>query len=235
MSALLQLVPPRGAEGEILVLDGTGAPDHYANGLPYAAGSELAVDTVSAIDHYHQGLPYTAANRLAAEILTVAPDRVGGGAAPFSANGRLAIEAAPVVASPVSFDMTVGNNTGSVYGYRNEGGDAFGTLNPNIFEGLNITRFQGNSGSFINRLEFLGQAQIPGVTAIEFVGEPAAGGGEIAETLVWTGTAYDVNSFAMAQIFFVGSDGQAVNFTLKVAQEIYTHGVRYTQNGNIAT
>lgn len=89
MSALLQLVTPRGATGAINVVDGTGVPDHFTAGLPYDSAGSLAIDTVSAIDHHHQGLPFTANSRIAASVGVAVAD-VGDGAAPYTAAGRLA-------------------------------------------------------------------------------------------------------------------------------------------------
>ena len=67
---------------------GTGAPDHYHNGLPATSDGKLACDDASAITHYHQGLGFTAENRLAV-ILDAVVDHYGSGAAPFDANNRL--------------------------------------------------------------------------------------------------------------------------------------------------
>jgi len=72
----------------IQVLDGVLAPEYFYQGLPWEAGV-LAVDLVGAIDHYHEGIPFTAVGRLA--VSEDAPVRFGAGAAPFDANGRLAM------------------------------------------------------------------------------------------------------------------------------------------------
>ena len=84
----------------VRIQDGTGAPDHFDQGLPYMAAAVegdlalLAVDTVSAIDHHHQGLPFTAASRLATVVDAVV-DYYGSGAAPFDAANRLVTTGSP--------------------------------------------------------------------------------------------------------------------------------------------
>ena len=70
--------------------NGTGAPSHFSNGLPFETDGSLAVDVDGVISHYHQGLPFSADGRLVG-TLSETPTRFGGGAAPFSAEGRLVL------------------------------------------------------------------------------------------------------------------------------------------------
>jgi len=75
--------------------DGTAAPDHFNNGIPYDADGALASDFASAMSHYHQGLPFTAAGRLVAK--TGLLGFYGSGAAPFIDAETLLIEEAVAV------------------------------------------------------------------------------------------------------------------------------------------
>jgi len=76
--------------GALSYVDGTSAPTHFSNGLPYENDGSVAVAVDGVIDHYHQGLPFTADGRLAV-TLSGPPTRFGGGAAPFSASGQLVL------------------------------------------------------------------------------------------------------------------------------------------------
>lgn len=76
--------------GALSYVDGTSAPTHFSNGLPYENDGSVAVAVDGVIDHYHQGLPFTADGRLAV-TLSGTPTRFGGGAAPFSASGQLVL------------------------------------------------------------------------------------------------------------------------------------------------
>ena len=87
-------------------IDGTEAPTGVANGIPYD-GVALAIDTSSAIGHYHMGLPFTSNGRLAAST-EVAVARVGNGAAPFTADNRLAFSESAVLTGPASYIAGVG-------------------------------------------------------------------------------------------------------------------------------
>jgi hypothetical protein len=69
--------------------DGTAAPDHFNNSLPYNSDSELAIDSTSAIDTVSNGLPYTAAGRIAVSI-DAAVTRVETGT-PFDTNDKVAM------------------------------------------------------------------------------------------------------------------------------------------------
>ena len=70
--------------------DGVTPPAFVKNGIPYAASGAFAVTTTSAIDHYHQGLPFSAEGRLCIETISP-PVRVGNGATPFTASGKVAV------------------------------------------------------------------------------------------------------------------------------------------------
>ncbi len=76
--------------GALSYVDGTSAPTHFSNGLPYENDGSVAVAVDGVIDHHHQGLPFTADGRLAV-TLSGTPTRFGGGAAPFSASGQLVL------------------------------------------------------------------------------------------------------------------------------------------------
>jgi hypothetical protein len=88
MSALLNATPK--VTGAVSYTDGTLAPDHFQNGLPYEVDKTLAVDVDGTIAHYHQGLGFTAISRLAV-TLTGPPARFGNGSAPMSASGHLVL------------------------------------------------------------------------------------------------------------------------------------------------
>lgn len=80
-------------EGAVLVTDGTAAPDHFANGLPYEADGSLAVDSVSAITGVSAAIPVTAVGRIATGTT---PARANMGAMPLTADGRLVMAAGAV-------------------------------------------------------------------------------------------------------------------------------------------
>ena len=90
MSALLQSIPKQ-AGGTLPYTDGTLAPDHYHNGMPYESDGTLATDATTAVAHHHMGLPMTAAGRLA--TTTSAPTSFNTGAAPI-AGGKFCISSA---------------------------------------------------------------------------------------------------------------------------------------------
>jgi hypothetical protein len=69
---------------------GTGAPDHYHNGLPFEADGSLAVQNGGVIDRYSNGLPLTAVGRVCVELNGGVHYR-GSGAATFSVGGRLLV------------------------------------------------------------------------------------------------------------------------------------------------
>ncbi len=108
MSQLLQSAVLDGILG---VVNGTGVPTHYENGLPFddlgGGITGLAVDNVGAISHYHMGLPFTAQGRMA----TIDDDvvRFGGGATPFSSQGRIAVNNSVNIHAVGGVQFTVGS------------------------------------------------------------------------------------------------------------------------------
>ena len=87
MSALLQ---GRSIDGAIPVFTGEDPPAFFHNGIPYHSPRVIAT-TQAPVDHYHQGLPFSAAGRLCTAVGNVA--YFGGGAAPFNADGDIALAA----------------------------------------------------------------------------------------------------------------------------------------------
>jgi hypothetical protein len=75
----------------IQVIDGTLPPEYVDQGIPYDGC--LAVDLTSAVDYWHQGLPFTENGRIA--VSQELPVRFKDGAAPMTADGRLAMAGDP--------------------------------------------------------------------------------------------------------------------------------------------
>lgn len=83
MSALLQGLP-----SPIFSRIGTEAPAYVHNGIPFEEDGAAALSEAP-ITHYHQGLPFDAVGR--ACVASTAVFRHGSGAAPFTADSRLAV------------------------------------------------------------------------------------------------------------------------------------------------
>lgn len=94
MSQLLQVATRAG--GAIPQTDGVAVPDHFDQGIPYAADGSLAVENLGAIDHYHQSLPFTAIGRLATAlngtVQTIQPGGIPINAAGFICLGNGAVD-----------------------------------------------------------------------------------------------------------------------------------------------
>ena len=108
MSALLQGVPEMQDSPTLLMTVGTGAPDHFNNGLPYEVDDSIAA-ALTTPTHFHQGLGFDAENRLC--VLASDPDTFGMGAAPFlvATPNRLCVQAAAVDHYSSGVGYTAGN------------------------------------------------------------------------------------------------------------------------------
>ena len=108
MSALLNGGVLNAAGGEIKANNGTGAPDHFQNGLPFESDGKLAVDFTAVADHYHQGIAFSANGRIAAK--SGAAQYYGSGAAPFL----------PVAILSIVDDVADHYSSGVAYGTGNQ-------------------------------------------------------------------------------------------------------------------
>lgn len=90
MSQLLQNAV---VDGVLEAVDGTSAPAYFDQGLPFDA-TGLAVTIADAVAHWHQGIPFSAAGRICVEQSQPIA-YFGSGAAPFTANGKLAMDTSP--------------------------------------------------------------------------------------------------------------------------------------------
>lgn len=98
MSQLLQNAV---VDGVIEAVDGASAPAYFDQGLPFDA-TGLAVTLVDPVDYWHQGIPFSAAGRICVDQslpLNISANQqisyYGSGCAPFTANGRLAMNTSP--------------------------------------------------------------------------------------------------------------------------------------------
>ena len=90
MSQLLQNAV---VDGVLEAVDGTSAPAYFDQGLPFDA-TGLAVTIADSVAHWHQGIPFSAAGRICVEQSQPIA-YFGSGAAPFTANGKLAMDTSP--------------------------------------------------------------------------------------------------------------------------------------------
>jgi hypothetical protein len=93
MTSLFQGPPLRDETSHVYITLGTGAPDHYHNGLPYEASGALCGENGSA-SYYHQGLGFTSNGRVS--MAGGAAVRYNSGAMPLTNANRISSGILPV-------------------------------------------------------------------------------------------------------------------------------------------